>query len=219
MADTVDADALGRGLADRHLSEQPPAEPDRVRSLLNYAESPHPGDWTLRSALVRLAQPDPARVGRLLETMRRLDAPLQHVARILERHPVVADRALDPSGLGQAPVEPQPDVRTADLARLVAAGADPDGVLRGYDRAMSAAAADPLGAEERLAVPLLVLAVDLDALAVALAAWAEAGPADPPVAQVDATRDRVAARLDELGVPVETGPPPGVGRRRGSGER
>lgn len=207
------AEAAGRAVARRHRDGPSAAEPDRSRSLLNYAESAHDGDWTLRSALVRLAQPDPARVGALLEVMRRLDGPLHHVARTLERHTVVADAVLDPAAVEGPVQQPVADVRTADLARLVAAGFDPDGVIRGYDAEVGPDLG-PLGNEERLAVPLLALAVDLDRLAAALTAWASSGPADPPVEVLDATRARVLARLDELGVPVETGPPPGAGRRR-----
>ena len=200
--DAVDA---GRRLAERHSGQD---EVDPVRSLLNYAEEPHDGDWTLRSALVRLAQPDPARVGSLLELMRRLDAPLHHVARHLQRHAVTCDGALAADRLDRPPGDPHPDARTADLARLVAAGLPVDDVVRGYDSVA------PLDREERLAVPLLAVAVRFGQLARRLAAWASAGPADPPVSEVDAVIAEVSARLDELGVPVETGPPPGAGRQR-----
>ena len=184
-------------------------EPDPDRSLLDYAEIPFDGDWTLRSALVRLAQPEPQRVAALLELMRRLDAPLHHVARLLERHTVVCDRRLTVDGIDDAPVEPRPDVRTADLARLVALGVDESALLEGYGER------SPLEEQERFAVPLLVIAVRLESLAERLTAWALAGPDDPPVAQVDEVVAAIGARLDELGVPVETGPPPGARSSRG----
>lgn len=200
--DTVD---VGRRLAERHREE---AELDSTCSLLNYAEAPYEGDWTFRSALMRLAQPHPERVGAVLQLSRRLDAPLHHVRRTLEGHVVTADRHLTPNGVTDPPERPCRDVRTADLARLVAAGLDQAPLLAGYEEAHE------LDHEERLAVPLLAVAVTLEGLAEVLAAWALVGPADPPVDEVDRCVDVVAVALDELGVPEETGPPPGM--RRGS---
>lgn len=199
---------LGRRLAERHDSYAAP-EPDPDRSLVNYAETARVGDWTLRSALVRLAQPEPRRVAALLELMRRLDAALHHVARLLERHTVLGDRGLTAAGVEGPPVDPWPDARAADLARLVAAGVDERDLLAGYEERA------PLDDQERLAVPVLAVAVRLESLADRLTAWALAGPEDPPVGEVDEVIGEIAARLDELGVPVETGPPPGVraGRR------
>lgn len=179
-------------------------EPDPERALLNYAEQPHEGDWTLRSALVRLAQPEPVRVGSVLQLMRRLDAPLHHVARVLERHAVLCDRGLTVDGVDGPIADAVADVRTADLARLVAVGVDERALLAGYEERA------PLDPEERLAVPLLALAVRFEALGERLAAWARTGPDDPPVDAVEEAVAEVRARLDELGVPIETGPPPGA---------
>ena len=93
-------------------------------SLVNYAESSRAGDWSLRSALVRLALPEPALVARVLELVRRLDAVLQQLARPLERRSVLCDRAMslelvdtDAAVLG-GPLGPYPDTRVADLVRL-----------------------------------------------------------------------------------------------------
>lgn len=180
--------------------------------MLNYAECPYDGDWTLRSALMRLAQPHPARVGRVLDLTRRLDGPLHHVQRILERYPVDADRALTPETVAEAPVDPVPDIRTADLARLAAAGCDLHPLLDGYD----SVAPEPLAHEERRAVPLLMVAVQIEALARTLAAWAVAGPADPPIDAVDQFLASVPATLDDLGVPADTWSPE-MRRPRGRG--
>jgi hypothetical protein len=213
----MDPVELGRRLAERHARSA--AAPDRPEydpsaSLLNYAEVPYPGDWTLRSALVRLAQPEPGRVGAVLELVRRLDAPLHHVRRNLERHIVVCDRSVRISGdrpvidVAPNPAAPYADVRTADLARLSAAGVDPasvepagvdpDGLLDGYQQQAV------LDQEEVLTVPLLALAARFEALAESLAGWAQAGPSEPPVGHVDLTLTMVRAELDRLGVPEET---------------
>ena len=214
----MEANEVGRRLAERHraAAEADPAiEVDPARSLLNYAEVPHQGDWTLRSALVRLAQPHPAQVGALLQAMRRLDAPLHHVARALQRHPAWCDPTL---GLPETPSaaatvidgpaeEPEPDVRLADLARLAAAGYDVDALAAGYG------AVTPLDQEERLALPLLALAAGFARLATDLARWADAGPDDPPLDRVVDWTDTLLAQLDRLGVPEE-GPPPRGSRSR-----
>ena len=210
----MDAVETGRSLAARHL-ERPAPPYDEHRSLLNYAESPRVGDWTLRSSLVRLAQPDPVRVGDLLSAMRRLDAPLHHVARTLQRQVAACDPSLDPAGFDPTsrhtgPVEEIGDVRTADLARLVAAGVEGPALIAGYEELA------PLDEAERMAVPLLEIAVRFEALSEVLAAWADVGPGSPPLEAVDEARTWAWARMDELGVPIETGPPPGGrGRTRG----
>ena len=74
-----DAAAAGRALAMRHRDAA--AEPDPDGSLVNYAESPRAGGWTLRSAMTRLAQPEPELVDAIAPLVRRLDAVLHHLAR------------------------------------------------------------------------------------------------------------------------------------------
>lgn len=216
----MDAIELGRRLGRRHADEAAgpdgPADVDEDGSLLNYGEAPHRGDWTMRSALVRLAQRDPARVGALLQVSRRLDAPLHHVARALRSHPATCDRAMadeawdGATDLGPGPADPYPDIRTADLARAMGAVADPDAVMAGYRSEVS------LDREEELALPLLAEAARFDRLARRLADWADSDLSAPPLDAVDRLTAEVAQRLDELGVPEETGPPPRGARSRGS---
>ena len=45
--------------------------------IIEFSEVPHTGNWTLRSALVRLAQPEPLRAEAVLQIVRRLDAALK----------------------------------------------------------------------------------------------------------------------------------------------
>ncbi len=214
----MDASELGRGLARRHGDEAASGatvELDEDRSLLNYAEVAHAGDWTLRSALVRLAQRDPARVGSLLQVSRRIDASLHHVARSLRAHPVTCDGALAAAGSGQAatvdqpPAQPYPDVRTADVARAMAVAGEPEAVVAGYT------AETTLDREEELALPILAEAARFDGLARRLAEWADGDLADPPLDAVDRLTVEATQRLDALGVPEETGPPPRGSRSRG----
>ena len=214
----MDAAEIGRRLAERHAAEAPTGDDEAIepsRSLLNYAEMPHTGDWTLRSALVRLAQRDPARVGTLLQVMRRIDGPLHHVTRTLQDNPAICDEALasndwDPDELiGERPLVPYPDIRTADLARVVAAGFDSAAITAGYDSVA------PLEREEALAIPLLAEAARFDLLARRLAVWADGDRSDPPLDALDRLSAEGAQRLDALGVPEETGPPTRGGRSRG----
>lgn len=202
------AAAAGRRLAERHASGS--VNPEPAGSLLNYAESPRAGDWTLRSAMTRLAQPEPTLVDRIATLVRRLDAVLHAVARPLEKGTVTCDRALTLASVDGAPVDPYPDTRTADLARLIAdADADGGAVLDAY------AAATELTTVERRALPLLEVALAFDELAESLVAWAQVAPAPAPVDLVETTCATVEARLDELGVPAEGDQPPRGARRRG----
>ncbi len=215
-------EALAHELAGRHREA---AATDHDHSLLAFAEVGHRDDWSLRSALVRLAQPEPVRAGALLEVIRRCEGALAPHTRELERHVVACQPSLGPDRVEQAAGTwtvrddgtRAPDIRLADLARL--AGPDPTtllGLADAYDRASPEAPLDPV---ERTALPLVQVAARLERLAMALADWAATGPLDPPLDQVDQACLTLTERLDELGVPRE-GPPPD--RRRGEpfvGER
>ncbi len=204
---------VGRLLAERHAAN--PAEPT-LSGLLDYEERPRTGDWGLRSALVRYAQPEPARAGELLQLVRRLNATLHTARRVLEPTTVKCDHALTLVGAVESddgplvdPVAPYADIRIADLARLARDAPDDfDAVVDGY------AEQAPLDEAESRALPLAMVALEFDVLADTLVAWALTAPATPPNEAVDATIAVVADRLDELGVPEETGPPP-RGRSRG----
>lgn len=219
----MDANEVGRRLAQRHV-EAGRCEPDPVRSLLNYAESPQADDWTLRSGLVRLAQPEPGRVGDLLQVMRRLDAVLAQVARDLQRHSTSCDGTLVAGGdfvrdaggsaasglvLDGPALDPVPDIRTADLGRAAAIGLDEAALAAGY---RSVSTLDDI--EER-ALPLLTVAARFEQLARTVARWAAAGPEQPPIDLVDQVTLETRNRLDQLRVPEETGPPPRGSRGRG----
>lgn len=199
----MDAAAAGQTLAERHASAPAPGPVDRSRSLINFAEITGLGDWSLRSALCRLAQPEPARVGRVLESVRRLENVLHHIQPALERHPALNSR---PAAALQLPdSEDYVDVRMADVARDVTAhGFAVDSVVTAYSDNVSA----PVTDEERMGLDLLMIAVRFERLAATLIAWADGGPNNPPVDEFDRACDEIEASLDALGVPRETGPPP-----------
>jgi len=209
-----DAESAGRLLAARHAI---PAPPEPERSLVNYAESPRRDDWTLRSALVRLAQPEPERVGAVLELIRRCDGALHPLARALERHTVSTEPALNVAALDDSAADErapsdgiQPDCRAADLARV---GRDRPAELTAILAAYDATAETPLSDEERAAIPLLVVVLGLDELGELLADWAAAGARDaPPLDRFDAICAEAFASLERLGVAREE-PPNGLGRR------
>jgi hypothetical protein len=54
--------------------------PIDAHELLGYAERPRVGDWSLRGALVRYAQPRPALAGAVLELVRRTDGALRSLS-------------------------------------------------------------------------------------------------------------------------------------------
>ncbi len=208
------AEAAGRLLAQRHQ----PVEPAPENSVLNFSEAPYEGDWSLRSALVRLAQPEPVRAGATLELVRRCEGALHPLLRALERHTVLCHWTLSPATMtGEADGWPPadegpgyPDTRTVDLIRL--AGHNQEllaAVVAGYSQA------NPLEPDELAALNLVEVALDLAGLAQQLSAWALEGPLDPPVDEVDSICRALSRRLDDLGVARETRP---EGERR-PGER
>lgn len=63
-------------------------EPPELARLVDVAERARAGDWSLRSALCRYAQPEPARVVAVYELLRRIDVALQAQAgRLAEEGP------------------------------------------------------------------------------------------------------------------------------------
>jgi Ser/Thr protein kinase RdoA (MazF antagonist) len=208
------ARAAGRLLADRHAAS--PAEPTVV-GLLDYEERPRSGDWGMRSALVRYAQPEPSRAAVVLHLVRRLNTTLHTARRVLEPTTVRCDLSLTMAsftGPDDEPAldehgEPYDDIRIADLARLSRDAPDDfEAIVDGYAERV------PLAEAEAKALPLVMVALEFDVLAEILVAWARTAPSSPPNDEVDATVKLVAARLDSAGVPEETGPPQG-GRSRG----
>ncbi|MGI9615336.1 MAG: hypothetical protein ACR2QO_20665 [Acidimicrobiales bacterium] len=184
MADRREA---GRQLAKQHEESAVDAAAGAGTSapLVHYAESTRKGDWSLRSALVRLAQPEPVRAGAVLELVRRCDASLSPFGSRLEN-----ERISD-----LARIQQHDDERFAEL-------------LEGYE------AESPLSDEEIAALPYLGVAVTLEELAVVLSDWAGAGAPDPPPREtVDALCATAFEQLESLGAPREEQPgPPG---RRG----
>ena len=69
-----------------------PAEiqPPELARVVDFAERSRVGDWSLRAALCRYAQPHPRRVGDVLELVRRVDAALHpHQRRFEKEGPAV----------------------------------------------------------------------------------------------------------------------------------
>jgi hypothetical protein len=95
----------------------PEIRPPELAALVDCAERSRAGDWSLRSALCRYAQPQPQRVSAVLEVVRRIDAVLQPVAgRIAKEGPAIWT-ALEGDGGGDDPLVALLRV-TRDLDRL-----------------------------------------------------------------------------------------------------
>ncbi len=60
-------------------------EPPELARLVAFAERPRAGDWSLRSALCRYAQPHPGRVSTVLDLVRRIEFALHPQAQRLDR--------------------------------------------------------------------------------------------------------------------------------------
>lgn len=206
-------DAVAAALLDAHAG--PVEGLDGERRLVDYAESTREGDWSLRSALVRFAQPEPTRAGAVLELIRRTDGALKPHRRALESRSVPTHPDLGPELLvedggdvvlraGAARVL---DAPTADLARARARLPEGDAVVAAY----RASAGDDAA---HAALPLLVVALELDAIADALVPWARLHDGAPPVEVVDRHAAAAFAQLAELGVPRETRGRP-MGRSQG----
>src|SRR5262249_30334640 len=77
-------------------------EPPELARLVDFAECARVDGWSLRAALVRYAQPEPERAGRLLEVVRRAQGALDRQAKLLQRDgpaiwPTVSDDSPAPA--------------------------------------------------------------------------------------------------------------------------
>jgi hypothetical protein len=61
-------------------------EPPELARLLDYSERSREGDWSLRSALCRFAQPEPQRVSDVLALVRRIEFALHPHLKVVAQH-------------------------------------------------------------------------------------------------------------------------------------
>jgi hypothetical protein len=78
-------------------------EPPELARLLDFAERPRTGDWSLRSALVRYAQANPERVSLVLDLVRRIEAGLHPHARLQAKEGPELWRSLETGIVPAAP--------------------------------------------------------------------------------------------------------------------
>ncbi len=230
------AEAAGALLARRHQTE---VRSEPGTGLSNFAEIPRSTAWTLRSALVRLAQPEPVRAAAVLDLVRRCEWTIHPLLRAIERHSVLGDRQPplpsrsenvegnqhpnqapgggdDPGAehIGGWTAASSPDrhvdARIVDLARVV--NHHPDlaaDVIAAYRSHIE------LETEELEALAILGPILVLDELADSLAAWAPNAPANPPVTLVDEVCLELSDRLSKLGITAPIDPRAGrSGQRR-----
>lgn len=136
----------------------PEIAPPELARLVDYAERPRHGDWSLRSALVRYAQPEPVRVSQVLELVRRVDAALGANAKVLQQQGPALWASLEAGAPGVA------DAEALVLGLLQAAA-----TLDGLADQLAAWAVDRAGVRPDAAVDAAVAVVTkgLDALGVA----------------------------------------------------
>jgi hypothetical protein len=118
-------------------------EPSELASLLDVAERPRVHDWSLRAALTRYAQPQPQRVGDLLELVRRLEFAIRPHLKALERDGAAVWAAV------QAPPGPEPVEPVVGLLRAMVE-------LDRVGDVLAAWAADPSGARPDAAVDTVI---------------------------------------------------------------
>lgn len=69
--------------------------PPELSQLVDFSERPRTHDWTLRSALVRYAQPQPARVEAVLDLTRRLEFAIGKHNKVLAKQGDVVWNAIE----------------------------------------------------------------------------------------------------------------------------
>jgi hypothetical protein len=88
-----------------------PLEPAELDRLVAFAECARVDDWSLRSALCRYAQPQPVRVGQVLDVVRRTEFALaRHAKRLAAAGPALWAQ-LDAGTPGAGDVGDDPDDR------------------------------------------------------------------------------------------------------------
>ena len=83
----------------------PELAPPELARLVDFAERPRVGDWSLRSALVRYAQGQPVRVSQVIEQVRRIELALRPHGKLLDREGPELWRMLE-SGAPSPPSDP-----------------------------------------------------------------------------------------------------------------
>ena len=79
-------------------------QPPELAQLLEFAERSRDGDWSLRAALTRYAQPEPQRVGDLLECVRRVEFAVHPQLKAIERDGATLWEALNDSSADAEPL-------------------------------------------------------------------------------------------------------------------
>jgi hypothetical protein len=97
-----------------------------VAPLLDLAERPRAGGWSMRAALTRYAQPQPQRASDVIELVRRIEAAVAPQAKALERDGDAASDGFDGALLEAAAELDRLDDVLAAWA-VDRAGARPDG--------------------------------------------------------------------------------------------
>ncbi len=132
-------------------------EPPELAALVDFAERPRIGDWSLRSALVRYAQPEPERSSRILDLVRRIEWALQPHLKLLGTDGPALWAALSagttPSGPAGFVVELLAAMRELDAVGDVLARWADDRSTPRPDDDVDRLVADVATRVERLAIP------------------------------------------------------------------
>jgi len=133
-------------------------EPPELARLVDFAERPRSHDWSLRAALTRYAQPQPQRVGDLIDLVRRIEFAMRPHLKALGRDGTAFWAALQ-SAEGDDSVDPavvgllRAMVEVDQLGDVLAEWASDPASREPPDAAVDAVTAEVAGRLEQLGVP------------------------------------------------------------------
>lgn len=134
-------------------------QPPELAELLDVAERPRTGGWSLRSALVRYAEGNPVRVSQVIELVRRIEAGLHpHAKQLAADGPALwaaatTSATVDGSAAAQAVGLLQVSRQLDELAEALAAWADDRHGAERPDAAVDATVADIGARLDDLGIP------------------------------------------------------------------
>ena len=130
--------------------------PPELAQLIDVAERPRVGNWSLRAALTRYGQPQPQRTSDLIEVLRRIDVAVRGTHAALEQHgPELWDALGSGDGFGQleGPVELLRIIRDVDVVGDALAEWADDTSLRRPDDDIDVVTVDAMKRLDALGVP------------------------------------------------------------------
>jgi hypothetical protein len=103
-----------------------PLQPPELGALVELSERPRTHNWSLRAALCRYAQPEPVRVSRLLDLVRRIEFALADHSDVLRKRGDEVWQAVNGNGGADADTGAGTDDRVAYVVGVLRAASEID---------------------------------------------------------------------------------------------